>query len=521
MSGAPNKPVSLLTKWKFLQRLFADRRLNEADLRVAGVLADHFNVKKSKAYPSLSRLAIRTGLSQSTVQRALARLEKKAIVTKRSGGRGRANEYTLAFADYGHSSDYSHSSDQGGWSQLRPGGVVTAVTTHTSYSPEHQAKGSRRGIPAAAGASALDASAPPRGAPATDLTANDQTAATDLMGEFEQFWTAYPRKEGRDVAKKQFAEVRANGVPLHTLMAKAQQYATAKADIDSKWIKMPANWLRGEGWLEDPQPPKPRTAKAGDRTAGKTKDRVVGKTKVSAGKSKAGNGANVVPFPKPKPSKPEKPKPSYPDLIGKNVWHAELGTCGQIVEVDFGGTRARARVVWTHDDGNRETAWIDGAMLSLNPIPPDVLALRREQKQIMGARVEHKNNSKLRGTVVSIDTSKDEARVKLDSNGTIASFQRLWLRCLPETAKENEQCGQEQKQITVGSRVEHKDDGVRGTVVSIEASWADAGEDDASKDEVCVKLDSNGTMTYWNRRWLRRLPETVKEDEQCGQTTAS
>jgi len=30
--------VTLLTKWKFLQRLFADRRLNEADLRVAGVL---------------------------------------------------------------------------------------------------------------------------------------------------------------------------------------------------------------------------------------------------------------------------------------------------------------------------------------------------------------------------------------------------------------------------------------------------------------------------------------------------
>ena len=284
--------VTLLTKWKFLQRLFADRRLNEADLRVAGVLADYFNVRKSKAWPSLSHLAKRTNQSQSTIQRSLARLEKNGIVIKRSGGKGRANEYDLTFADPdpGHSSDYSHSSDQGDRSQLRPGGMVTALTTHTSYSPEHQAKGSVRGIPASRGAAPLEVAARASGAgDRSQEQPGDTTGSGDTTGNgFEQFWQAYPKKEGRAAAKKQFAEVVGNGVALATLVAKAKQYAMAKAEVDPKWLKTPANWLRDEGWLEDPQPPRrPKTkatdpGKANRKAAGVVSDKAKAKTKAAA-----------------------------------------------------------------------------------------------------------------------------------------------------------------------------------------------------------------------------------------------
>jgi hypothetical protein len=89
-------------------------------------------------------------------------------------------------------------------------------------------------------------------------------AASDV---FEAWWAEYPRKEGRAAARKVFDAVLSRGdVSVAVLVSKARQYATAKAHIaDSKYIKQPANWLKEECWLEDPQPPRAkseRTAKA-------------------------------------------------------------------------------------------------------------------------------------------------------------------------------------------------------------------------------------------------------------------
>jgi hypothetical protein len=88
-----------------------------------------------------------------------------------------------------------------------------------------------------------------------------------LRGEaFEAFWIAYPRKEGRAKAKRLFDElVKSGEVSGETLVAKAQQYATAKAEVEQSYLKMPGNWLEGKCWLEDPKPKakaEPKPAKA-------------------------------------------------------------------------------------------------------------------------------------------------------------------------------------------------------------------------------------------------------------------
>ena len=69
------------------------------------------------------------------------------------------------------------------------------------------------------------------------------------------------------MAKQAYSRIVDAGIAPDTLVAKALQYAEAKADVDAKWLKMPANWLKEECWREDPQPPRPRREPESARSA--------------------------------------------------------------------------------------------------------------------------------------------------------------------------------------------------------------------------------------------------------------
>src|SRR5262245_34048930 len=139
-------------------------------------------------------------------------------------------------------------------------GPVAYVRHHPSYSRSNSV-GEYRGIPADGGATrAGGALRPVGGAPGDD--------------GFEQFWANYPKREGRSLAKQAYSRLVANGVAPDTLIAKARQYAQAKADFDPKWLKMPANWLKEECWLEDPQPPRSHEPKSSRAAKPKTKGKM-------------------------------------------------------------------------------------------------------------------------------------------------------------------------------------------------------------------------------------------------------
>jgi len=58
-------------------------------------LADHADPDEHRAYPSVGRIAARTGLSARTVQYALRRLVDTGVVTADEGGRRGTRGYTL------------------------------------------------------------------------------------------------------------------------------------------------------------------------------------------------------------------------------------------------------------------------------------------------------------------------------------------------------------------------------------------------------------------------------------------
>lgn len=70
---------------------------------------------------------------------------------------------------------------------------------------------------------------------------------------FEQFWAAYPRKQGKGEAVKAFARLRPDDALLETIrMAITAQAATEQWRKDGgNFIPMPATWLNQQRWLDE------------------------------------------------------------------------------------------------------------------------------------------------------------------------------------------------------------------------------------------------------------------------------
>lgn len=65
--------------------------------------------------------------------------------------------------------------------------------------------------------------------------------------EFDRFWSAYPRKEGKQKARRAFEKV---NVPLDTLLAAIEQQkkSTQWSKDNGQFIPHPATWLNGKRW---------------------------------------------------------------------------------------------------------------------------------------------------------------------------------------------------------------------------------------------------------------------------------
>lgn len=74
---------------------------------------------------------------------------------------------------------------------------------------------------------------------------------------FETFWKAYPRKVGKDAARRAFAKVK---VPVETLVAavEAQKASTQWTKDNGQFIPNPATWLNQGRWQDEEYDPNDR-----------------------------------------------------------------------------------------------------------------------------------------------------------------------------------------------------------------------------------------------------------------------
>jgi hypothetical protein len=339
--NTPDNLIPIRSHWKlrWLMRLI---RLKNADafspaaLDCAAGIADCF-YKNPLAEVSVRFLTRKTGLHKNSVVRGLGELERTpdtVIVRVRGQWQGRVkNKYAMVLlpedlgpedsATLGVTGPVASDSWVPGlvpaWVPELVPSRVPALVPKNSTSLEASAE--REVVSADAAALAPDGARAARGGDASEAAASGDARA--IQAAFESFWAAYPRKEGRAAARKEFEAAIARGVPVETILDGARRYATAKASHDSNWLKFPATWLREECWTEDPRPPRPKPAKQERPTA---RAAVAGKKKQrgTRGERKSEPTVSV------EPVDPEIAARKAGFTSGRRVWIRESALWGEV-----------------------------------------------------------------------------------------------------------------------------------------------------------------------------------------------
>jgi uncharacterized protein YdaU (DUF1376 family) len=76
-----------------------------------------------------------------------------------------------------------------------------------------------------------------------------ERAETDF--EFEEFWSCCPRKEGKGQAEKAYRSARKVSSAAEILAGIRRYYAERRFQ-DPKYTRLPATWLNGRGWQDEP-----------------------------------------------------------------------------------------------------------------------------------------------------------------------------------------------------------------------------------------------------------------------------
>ncbi len=92
---------------------------------------------------------------------------------------------------------------------------------------------------------------------------SDSDPIEDHTQSFVQFWSVYPRKQGRRDASIAFAVARRKKQPIY-LIAQAQRYAS-DPNREERFTLSPAKWLNGEHWDDAPEPARSGVGKAATR----------------------------------------------------------------------------------------------------------------------------------------------------------------------------------------------------------------------------------------------------------------
>ncbi|CAJ0885239.1 hypothetical protein AMST5_03597 [freshwater sediment metagenome] len=89
--------------------------------------------------------------------------------------------------------------------------------------------------------------------------APSSSAAEIALGSFDEFYQAYPRREGRRAAERAYKAALKRGADPAAILRAAARYSverTREPDAAKRhqFTKLPATWLNGDHWLDAPAP---------------------------------------------------------------------------------------------------------------------------------------------------------------------------------------------------------------------------------------------------------------------------
>lgn len=186
-------------------------------------LADHANEDDRTCWPAMSTIARKCDVSKRTVQRYMRKLEEIGHIKQRS----RTGDSSLFYIMPEGCANLSPMTtvSRGGDNTVMGGGD-TAVTL-TTIEPSRTVTSIKCAVPA--------------------------VPALFYEPDFEDFWQAFPsrRKRGKAKCREMFKKIVVKtGIDPDVIIRAAK--LRHGMDADPEYSPMPATWLRGEGWEEDP-----------------------------------------------------------------------------------------------------------------------------------------------------------------------------------------------------------------------------------------------------------------------------
>ncbi|TXN00568.1 helix-turn-helix domain-containing protein [Methylobacterium sp. WL64] len=233
--------VTLLQKWQLLQAIIADADLSQTAKLVAARLLYHHSSQTGRCSPSYQTLADGIALKRRAMINAVQELESRdwlSVLRVKGGDPTAARGFvTNAF-------------------RINFGRLDKAPPVHDDAlppgAPPCTPPGARNDTPPVHG----DALPPVHGgAPNSgkDTGKGNREESPPTPTPFDEWWQAYPRRDGKIAARKAFDRVLKNrSATIEELIAGARRYAEARAGDDPKFTKVPTTWLNGGHWADEP-----------------------------------------------------------------------------------------------------------------------------------------------------------------------------------------------------------------------------------------------------------------------------
>lgn len=266
---------------------------------VLQVLAEHARPDGTNSHPSVLRIQYRTGYDRTTVQRALRRLEKGALIVKDGTTEGRSRwklnmtqrRPATDWADLEREEDLDRAAATERKRRSRAKQVThteSVTVTGAEYGTVTDAESvtdpmSRTQSTAVTdfkyGRHALSAALTTNNRQTTNYVNNSSSAPAALdetddlfdslaaksaaiheqrggedLSKFLAFWTAYPKKRDREEAVKEYRAAIGRGADPEHITAGAKRYAEERKGKDPQYTKLPATWLRKGCYDDEPDP---------------------------------------------------------------------------------------------------------------------------------------------------------------------------------------------------------------------------------------------------------------------------
>jgi hypothetical protein len=216
-------------------RALSDERVGAMELRVLAAIGYHTSLQGTGAWPNTKTLAARAGMTLRNVRRAVASLAEWGYVriTARYDelGARTSNLYDIIL------DEELPAQARGVVAQCDRGVVAQDATTVVAHRD--------RGVVAQYATQTK----------AVERRQLKQQPASQDFPEFEELWTAYPKRTGlnpKSLAKKAYAKQRDHGITHAEMLAGAKHYARAVRinAMDPKFIPYTATWLNQQLYRE-------------------------------------------------------------------------------------------------------------------------------------------------------------------------------------------------------------------------------------------------------------------------------